>query len=292
MKKVVLLFCGMILISSAAMGQTGDRSDPLTWKRYTVKGEEFSVTLPNLPSVTTTNFFYFRLQKGRKQREVLAAANGVTYFIQVFENRKPSQSLDEFIAEENEKLEIDPTTERNLTINEVRGKEYSSRKKSPPATVQFFATEKRLYRFFAIGADDAGVKQFFSSIVLGKTDGIKISDGPGNPLEYDITGKIYTGREVDVRARVLTREDAPYTEEAREKRVVGKVILKVVFTGLGQVTDIRVVQGLPYGLTQQAIKVARRIIFVPATKDGKYVSMVMQLEYYFNLYSRIENLPD
>ena len=130
MKKVVLLFCGMILISSAAMGQTGDRSDPLTWKRYTVKGEEFSVTLPNLPSVTTTNFFYFRLQKGRKQREVLAAANGVTYFIQVFENRKPSQSLDEFIAEENEKLEIDPTTERNLTINEVRGKEYSSRKES------------------------------------------------------------------------------------------------------------------------------------------------------------------
>lgn len=284
MKEIILLFCTLILISSAARGQTGDRSDPLTWKRYTVKGEEFSVTLPNRPAVTTAVFSNVRLQKGRRQREVVAVANGVTYFIQVFENRKPRQSLDEFIAEENEKLEIDPTTERNLTINGVAGKEYSPRKKSPRATVQFFATEKRLYRFFAMGADDAGVKQFFSSIVLGKTDGIKISDGPGHPLEYDITGKIYIGKEVDVRARLLTKEDAPYTEEAREKRVIGTVILKVVFTGLGQVTDIRVVQGLPYGLTQEAIKVARRINFIPATKDGKYVSVRMQLEYNFNLY--------
>ena len=291
MRQIILLFGAMILIPSSAMGQIkdqvaqmSDRSDLLTWKRYTVKGEEFSVTLPNFPSMVTAQIFHLDIQKSRKERQVRTAANGVSYMIQVFKNGKPRQTLDEFIADENALMEIDATTGRDVTINSIRGKEYSLRKKSPPARAQFFATEKRLYRFFAIGADEAGVKQFFSSIVLGKTDGIKISDGLGHQLEYDTTGKIYTSREVDVRAGVLTREDAAYTMEATENKVKGIVILKVVFTGLGYVTDIRVVQGLPYGLTQQAIKVARNIKFIPAMKDGKYVSMVMQLEYNFNLY--------
>ena len=83
------------------------------------------------------------------------------------------------------------------------------------------------------------------------------------------------GKEVDVKARLLSKAEPAYTEEAREKRVVGTVVLKAVFTGSGQVTDIRVVQGLPHGLTEQAIKVARKIKFIPATKDGKYVSMVI-----------------
>lgn len=287
----LLLFFTLILMAIGAMGQTkdqvtetSDRSDPLTWKRYTVKGEEFSVTLPTLPSMVTAERFNSRLQKRRKERQVLAAANGVSYVVEIFKNGGPTQSLEEFIAEQNAKLEIDPATERDLIINGVAGKEYSPRKKSPPAISQFFATEKRLYRFFAIGADDAGVKQFFSSIVLGKTDGIKVSDGPGLPLESNITEKTYTAKEVDVKARLLRKEEPAYTQKARDKKVVGVVILKALLSGSGEITNIRVVQGLPDGLTEQSIKVARKIKFVPAMKDGKYVSMWVQLEYNFNIY--------
>jgi TonB family protein len=60
--------------------------------------------------------------------------------------------------------------------------------------------------------------------------------------------------------------------------------LKAVFRSSGKVTDIRVVQGMPNGLTERAIAAARKIKFVPATKEGKFVSMWMQLEYNFNLY--------
>jgi hypothetical protein len=38
------------------------------------------------------------------------------------------------------------------------------------------------------------------------------------------------------------------------------------------------------GLTEQAIKAARRIKFIPATKDGQPVSTYIQLEYNFNLF--------
>jgi hypothetical protein len=49
-----------------------------------------------------------------------------------------------------------------------------------------------------------------------------------------------------------------------------------------QVQNIRVISGLPYGLTEQAVSAARQIKFTPAMKDGKPVSMWMQLEYNFN----------
>jgi len=37
-------------------------------------------------------------------------------------------------------------------------------------------------------------------------------------------------------------------------------------------------------LLERAIDAAKKIRFIPAVKDGKYVSMWMQLEYNFNLY--------
>ena len=65
---------------------------------------------------------------------------------------------------------------------------------------------------------------------------------------------------------------------------MGTVVLKVVCSSTGQVTNIRIVQELPYGLTERAIVAAKKIKFIPAMKDGRYVSMWMQLEYNFNLY--------
>jgi len=80
------------------------------------------------------------------------------------------------------------------------------------------------------------------------------------------------------------KPEPAYTEVARENQITGTVILKCVFASNGSITNIRVVSGLPYGLTERAIDAARKIKFIPAMKDGKYVSMWMQLEYNFNLY--------
>jgi len=57
----------------------------------------------------------------------------------------------------------------------------------------------------------------------------------------------------------------------------------MVFSKTGRVENIKVHQGLPYGLTKQSIDAARKIEFVPAVKDGKAVSMLIQLEYNFSL---------
>jgi hypothetical protein len=62
------------------------------------------------------------------------------------------------------------------------------------------------------------------------------------------------------------------------------VVLRVVFASSGEVTQIRAIQQLPFGLTERAIAAARQIKFIPASKGGHAVSVQMQLEYNFNLY--------
>jgi TonB family protein len=66
--------------------------------------------------------------------------------------------------------------------------------------------------------------------------------------------------------------------------VTGTVVLRCVFSSSGAVTGIRATSGLPYGLTERAILAARQIKFIPAIKEGHFVSMYIQLEYNFNLY--------
>jgi TonB family protein len=90
--------------------------------------------------------------------------------------------------------------------------------------------------------------------------------------------------EVDERARLLSKPEPHYTEEARRNQVSGTVKLRAVFSSSGEVVQIRALNTLPFGLTEQAIAAARQIKFVPATKDGHPVSVHMQLEYNFNLY--------
>jgi len=105
----------------------------------------------------------------------------------------------------------------------------------------------------------------------------------GNNPNTDIE-RVFRQSEVDVRARVLSKPEPQYTEEARRNQIAGTVILSVVFSRTGEVTNIRAVQTLCCGLTERAIAAARQIRFVPAVRNGQTVPTHMQLEYNFNLY--------
>lgn len=121
----------------------------------------------------------------------------------------------------------------------------------------------------------------------GNTGGGDRNDGGGGPGGGGGGGdpnRVFSGKDVTSKAKVLSKPEPQYTEEARKNQVTGTVVLRAVFTSGGQVTGIRAVSGLPYGLTERAIAAARMIKFVPATKDGRPVSMYIQLEYNFNLY--------
>jgi TonB family protein len=82
---------------------------------------------------------------------------------------------------------------------------------------------------------------------------------------------------------ILKKEKAEYTPEARANKVRGTVILNVIFGADGGIRGLRVVSGLPHGLTGQALKAAQRVQFEPAVKDGKPVDVRGDLEFSFDL---------
>lgn len=121
----------------------------------------------------------------------------------------------------------------------------------------------------------------------GNTGGGPRREGGGGPggggggTDYN---RIFRSSEVNSRARVLLKPEPSYTESARKNQITGTVVLRAVFSSSGSVTNISTIRGLPDGLTERAITAAKQIRFVPAQKDGRPVSMWMQLEYNFNLY--------
>lgn len=104
-------------------------------------------------------------------------------------------------------------------------------------------------------------------------------DSDNTPVDQD---KIFSEREVDHKAKITAKPAPQFTEEARKNQFSGIIMLRVVLSSSGQVTNIRPVAALPYGLTEQAIAAARQIKFVPAIKDGRDVSQHAQIEYNFS----------
>lgn len=96
--------------------------------------------------------------------------------------------------------------------------------------------------------------------------------------------EILPAAQATTRPRILHFEKASYTPEARDAKVSGKVKLSAVFGADGQLHDIHVINGLPLGLDDEAVKAAEKIRFQPATKDGQPVSVRMSLVYSFSTY--------
>jgi len=86
-----------------------------------------------------------------------------------------------------------------------------------------------------------------------------------------------------VRPKILYKEKAQYTREAKDNGVSGTVVLSAVFGADGTLGNIRIVRGLPDGLTEKAIEAAQKIRFEPAMIDGKPVSVRGKLEFSFKL---------
>ena len=84
--------------------------------------------------------------------------------------------------------------------------------------------------------------------------------------------------------KILYKERAKYTEIARKNMVQGTVRLSAIFGQDGKLSDLKVVRGVPDGLTRKAMEAALAIRFEPATKDGVPVSVRAQLEFSFTLY--------
>lgn len=94
---------------------------------------------------------------------------------------------------------------------------------------------------------------------------------------------VVSAKEVDVRAVITAKPKPSYTKEARRKGVQGFVTLKVLLSARAKIARVRVVKGLPAGLTENAIRAACKIEFKPAVKASQPVAQWLTAEYVFRL---------
>ena len=93
------------------------------------------------------------------------------------------------------------------------------------------------------------------------------------------------------KVEIISKPEPHYTKEARKARFEGTIVLRAIFRSTGKVSDITFAKVIPENtpedivkkLAERCIKVAGKIKFRPAMKDGHPVSMYVQLEYEFHL---------
>ncbi len=110
------------------------------------------------------------------------------------------------------------------------------------------------------------------------------SNGSKATNDADCEGTVFKPEEVSRKPRITNRPAPEYTQAARRNRISGNVVLIIVLCRTGKVTNAKVVQGLPQGLTESCLDAAKRIEFEPAEKNGQPVSVKVRIDYNFDLF--------
>ena len=293
----VVLLLGLVIFMPSALGRPLTSQSPSRrertpeWERYTIRERDFSVLLPSAPAMIAYDERKESLTGLRRRHLIGVYSNGVVYAIYVFERR---QGLNAFIDEFRQQYGESGGFQRKLKVSGSDGVEYGFQNEAMSGVTRYFTTKRNLYVFKAQGSSlvdsAAEVSRFFDSIELEPTDGgIAIVEGVGlqsnRPSAY-LQGEdiVFSAKDVTRKAVSIVRPEPTYTEDARKQQVTGTVVLRGVLARTGAVTKLVVVSGLQAGLTEKALEAAKQIRFIPAIKDGRFVSMHIQLEYAFNLY--------
>lgn len=109
-----------------------------------------------------------------------------------------------------------------------------------------------------------------------------VFDIPEGPPPAEPEGPIIVAGDV-VPPEKLHAPQPVYTEMARKARIQGVVIVQAIIDKEGEVTNVKILKGLPMGLDQSAVDAVKRWRFTPATLNGKPVSVYYNLTVNFRI---------
>ncbi len=105
---------------------------------------------------------------------------------------------------------------------------------------------------------------------------------PDGPPSSEPEGPIQVGGDVKAPEKLFAPQPV-YTEIARKARVQGVVIVQAIIDKAGNVTNIKVLKGLPMGLEEAAVEAMKQWKFKPATLNGRPVTVYYNLTVNFKL---------
>ena len=75
-----------------------------------------------------------------------------------------------------------------------------------------------------------------------------------------------------------------FTEAARQNNTQGTVLLQVEFLANAKIGKVSVIEGLPFGLTEEVIEAAKEIKFKPSSDHGIKKNLIKTVIYNFSIF--------
>jgi TonB family protein len=146
----------------------------------------------------------------------------------------------------------------------------------------------RIMKGLGFGLDQVALASVQEWVLSPATrDGLPVSVG----AQMDVVFSLRSANAVQMGAgmsppTVLQRVEPKYTAEAARAGLSGTVVLQAVIKSDGTVDVLRVVRGLPAGLTDSAIEAIKQWQFRPGQKDGQNADIALNIEVNFNIAKR------
>lgn len=304
MKKPIFILLFLCVFSAFAIGQTEKYNAPVKWEKYKISDRNVSILFPKLPVLDYSSDICSEEETGK----YAAYAEGVVYGLNI--TYKTKQKVPAYVCTDKRKFSENNFESRLQEIKSLL--KTSEETKFNQNSVEGIKIKGNLFTYWLINdfknerwfeiwvseEDEAkpNIKNFVESIELGKnSSGIEIGKGASRTLgdELPLTENRTDSKEINttktdkdeiIPARIIIKPRASYTDAARQTKVQGSVTLKVTFLASGGIGSILPVTTLPYGLTEQSIRAASRIIFVPARRNGTPYTVIKTVQYNFAIY--------
>ncbi|MDQ3087918.1 MAG: energy transducer TonB [Acidobacteriota bacterium] len=300
MPKQISIFLFIFFTSICALAQTENYNAPVKWERYKVSEREVSVLFPKLPTLAP----YSNICSQEETNKYTVYAENVVYGLNI--TSKAKQPVPNFCADKKNFDEKNFNDRLSQLKSELKSEKETKFNQNGLEVVKIenesFAywlindlANKRWFELWTTDAGEANIntKNFAKSLKMEKNpSGIEIGKGSSRVLGDETTADKIASEEKSltntdketVGIRIIVKQPPPYTEAARKAQNQGTVRLRVTFLATGGIGDIRILNALPNGLTEQAIAAAAKIAFIPAKSNGTPITVVKQVEYSFRLF--------
>jgi TonB family protein len=293
MYKLLLLILLMTFIAGSVCATPAAPQPDQEWERFRSVKDGFSVLFPEQPAVI--NRGQYRSAPVRGARNYAAYRVGVVYFVISFENPNHEKPLEYFLESQllkNELRNAEISSGTDTSSGSLKGRQYTFKKYdfrksfSHRGVLRMYETKDRVLALMAAGQDetDSSVGKFLQSLEVSEKPGGKDIGSGMNYADSVTSGDSpVKSTEVERKVMIIIKPEPQYTEDARRQKLAGRVILKGVLSSSGRVTDLQIVSGNPE-LAQSALDAAHKIYFIPAVKDGRFISTFVELQYNFASY--------
>jgi TonB family protein len=270
-------------------------SAPVKWERYRAKDHNISILFPKMPTAWSSPIGCSEVYS----ESYRAFAEGVVYSLTIYsrkQNEYPCTRIMQFdrklLLDHLAKIHGTKADDPNVVAAAQDGQKTNFKDDVVSIWVLPQMSKDRWIELTIDHRKDAKTneKEFVESLDLKSNQGRSIGDGAEATIGDSDTGAAdasaadSTSKPPGDPLIVLSRPRAKYTDSARSSGIQGVVRLRIELLRNGSLGNIEVVKGLKYGLTEQAVAAAKKIVFLPRRVNGVRVNSTVTFEYSFSIY--------